>query len=449
MKLKKAKTMILAMFVVNSFSIYAAQTPSMLQGVWQTKGYGYLFDFSGSDVTIYETTSLSCIKSGLTAGQLNTAGTWTFPVTIPGFINANMYAVPGDAPNSLVLHRSDTSTYMQANKISSLPSQCTKSMSSAPTVVSRVFVANFNEQYAYAKEKVAFLPKHTRVDSMTPHELFVHLTQLVKPLKDPHIALVAPSVEGYYFGNDLLASDSENVDIASIRTTLSNIYGKDIKLHSRLQEKIVFAKLTANQSYLAIRSFTGFAREDSWNTEELLLRNTLDEVFREIGTSSHLVLDIRNNEGGSDNLALLMASYFTDKPYLAYNKQAVSVEKEIYGWTQPSKVRVEPNPSFAFRGQLSVLVNRATVSAGETFVMALMGRSPAITIFGQATAGHFSDMLPRTLPNGWLFALPNERYTDENSASYAISGIQPNIIINNTDSNDALLSAATTNADKP
>ena len=48
---------------------------------------------------------------------------------------------------------------------------------------------------------------------------------------------------------------------------------------------------------------------------------------------------------------------------------------------------------------------------------------PNVTRIGEATEGIFSDMLVRMLPNGWLFSLSNERFTDPGGSSYEGIGV--------------------------
>ncbi len=51
------------------------------------------------------------------------------------------------------------------------------------------------------------------------------------------------------------------------------------------------------------------------------------------------------------------------------------------------------------------LISPLTIGAGETFTQALMGRTPHVTCIGENTQGVFSDVLGRSLPNGWRFGL--------------------------------------------
>ncbi len=57
-----------------------------------------------------------------------------------------------------------------------------------------------------------------------------------------------------------------------------------------------------------------------------------------------------------------------------------------------------------------------------------MNRQPRITRIGETTQGVFSDVLGRTLPNGWRFGLANERFVT-NGKYYDHFGIAPDIAV--------------------
>lgn len=412
------RLIILFLFLFSSFS-YAKLD---IEGAWQTNGYGYIFNVDDERVTIYEQTELSCIKSGLAAGSLIKANDKLFfSVSIAGFIDAKMYVMAGESESEKYFHRSDTSTYMRAQKLQHLPSNCSSQIDASAEQVVNVFKANFWQHYPFFDEKkVSWEFNQSTFKSETT--LFSELVNLVAPLKDAHIALVAPNIDSFYFGSESLSPPKVHYDL----DYLSNILAEAV--HVRLGGKLYFSHLSDDLGYLSVQSFSGF--DDIGGLSDLdRFTAVLNEVFTQFKDKKGLVIDIRNNTGGSDKLALMLASRLTDSDYLAYSKQAVQQAEGNLTWTEPQKVWVKAESSNVFKGNVVLITNRQTISAGETFVMALFNREPKVVRIGQRTAGHFSDMLPRTLPNGWLFALPNERYIDQSGNSYDISGISPDISI--------------------
>ena len=73
-----------------------------------------------------------------------------------------------------------------------------------------------------------------------------------------------------------------------------------------------------------------------------------------------------------------------------------------------------------------LLTGVLSISAAETFTQALMHRTPKVTRVGENTQGVFSDVLVRSLPNGWRFGLPNERFITDGK-TWDGPGIPPDV----------------------
>ena len=52
---------------------------------------------------------------------------------------------------------------------------------------------------------------------------------------------------------------------------------------------------------------------------------------------------------------------------------------------------------------------------------------PNAILIGQPTQGALSDVLSKTLPNGWTFGLSNEIYATAGGATPEVSGVMPHI----------------------
>ncbi|MGH3859249.1 S41 family peptidase [Actinokineospora sp.] len=74
-----------------------------------------------------------------------------------------------------------------------------------------------------------------------------------------------------------------------------------------------------------------------------------------------------------------------------------------------------------------LLTGGSTISAGETFTQATLGRTSQPVRIGAHTQGVFSDVMERTLPNGWKFILPNERFLTRWGHTFDGTGIPPHI----------------------
>ncbi len=69
-----------------------------------------------------------------------------------------------------------------------------------------------------------------------------------------------------------------------------------------------------------------------------------------------------------------------------------------------------------------LLTSGVTFSAAELFTW-IMADMPQVTVVGGRSGGGMSDILERTLPNGWKLGLSNQRYLRQNGSSYERVGI--------------------------
>jgi len=240
----------------------------------------------------------------------------------------------------------------------------------------------------------------------------------VKPFYDSHIVISAPSVDGLFWGSGKRTSNVTDEQREKLRANLIDNYALQ-PLVEFCNQQLAFTLLNSSVGYLNIRSFSGYSDESSFMEDMNELERSLDIIFNQSEPLKGLVIDVRANSGGSDKLGLAVAQRLATKKYAAYFKQATI---DFYvSW-------VKPVSKEGYSGSIVLLTDPDTVSAGETFVMALMGRNN-VTRFGGTTRGSFSDILPRTLPNGWLVGIPNERYLDAAGNSYDQTGIVPHFSV--------------------
>jgi C-terminal processing protease CtpA/Prc len=179
---------------------------------------------------------------------------------------------------------------------------------------------------------------------------------------------------------------------------------------------------------LRIKSFSGYGPQPGFESGLAALEEALDAIFAGASSWAGLVIDVRINGGGSDPYGLAIAARLTNAEYVAYAKQARSDPENAGRWTDPQPSVVRPTNRPSFRGPVIELTGILSVSAVETFTQALLKRMPHVRRVGENTQGVFSDVLGRTLPNGWRFGLPNERFVTDGK-SYDGPGIPPDINI--------------------
>jgi C-terminal processing protease CtpA/Prc len=77
---------------------------------------------------------------------------------------------------------------------------------------------------------------------------------------------------------------------------------------------------------------------------------------------------------------------------------------------------------------VALLTSGATFSAAETFALAMRVRDH-VSIIGEPSSGHFSDMMDHELPNGWELTLSGERYSAADGVIYETRGVPVDVAV--------------------
>ncbi|WP_166627788.1 S41 family peptidase [Tenacibaculum caenipelagi] len=203
-------------------------------------------------------------------------------------------------------------------------------------------------------------------------------------------------------------------------------------------QKTLEFEIIDNIGVLKIRSFAKTAiKENSQN-----FKRFIKEVFQKIQTKEikDLIVDVRYNTGGTDSNAVLLASYFFDKPFKYWNKIEVTeaiakdvkgLDKlfykkpkkkgELYQWkktwvTKEFDFYEEQKPAKNnFKGNLYIITNGMCLSSCSDFAAILSHNKKAI-IVGQETGGGYqgntSGMMPSfIIPSGLRITMPLQKYT--------------------------------------
>jgi C-terminal processing protease CtpA/Prc len=177
---------------------------------------------------------------------------------------------------------------------------------------------------------------------------------------------------------------------------------------------------------LRIDSFGGYTDSGAFSDDLAELNTALDTIFSQPEQPENLVIDLRLNGGGWDELGLEIASRLTDKPYLAYTGITRNDPNDPSQFTEPQSVTVQPNDKPGFLGNVTLLTSRYSTSAAESFTESLIGREDVVRV-GENTQGVFSSILEKTLPNGWKFGLGNQLYFTEEGKNFETEGIPADI----------------------
>ncbi|WP_027927325.1 S41 family peptidase [Amycolatopsis benzoatilytica] len=383
---------------------------STVDGVWRTVGYGQLVQVSGGKLSTYDVTKVSCLPGSLsgTGDGTTFATNEGSVVTIrPGAMTfddnlgvRSLRRVPGGLPRECRVPANELSTF-------------------------DVFWHTFAENYPFFRAKGVDWQSEgdaaRREVAAHPDRLYDVLCGLIRPLHDAHVALSAP---GQHCASPRPGTPDPGKTVPrAIAVADANL---GVPTRTWAGGALAYADLPGGLGYLRITGFHDYA--GTFAESSKILAKALDEIFTPGHQRSGLILDLRVNGGGDDPLGLQVAARLTDVPHYAYAKRARNDPDDPSRFTVAQPFFVQPAVAPRYRGPLAVLTGNLDVSAGETFLQALLNRQPRPVLIGQSTQGAFSDTLDRALPKpGWTVSLPNEEYLDPHGRTYDGTGIGPDL----------------------
>lgn len=415
------------------------------QQVWRTDGYGLVYALDGPQLKIYEITGAGCIpaqtlqqtEAPATDGTLRFGeGGATTQTLRTGPASAGPAADgASSAGGPATVHLVGTAADMDLKPLPGLPESCTRQVAPDPLSTFDVFWSTFAENYnSFGRKSVDWAATRDlyrpRVSVDTePEQLFTILQAMIEPFGDAHTSIATTEGDEFFglrTGTRDLSEDPDLVD--AMDEHLSRLGVTD--LHRYANGKISYAALPDGRGYLRINTFDGYRKNDSSSAASAAeLARVLDSVFTQQSVNSMrgLVIDLRLNSGGDDALALQVAGRLADRSYPAFTKAARNDPNDITRHGRAQQVTVTPAAGARYTGPVWLLTSDSTLSAGETFIEAMMGRTPAPVRVGATTQGVFSDDMSRRLPNGWTFTLGNEEYTASDGHNYEGEGIPPTV----------------------
>jgi carboxyl-terminal processing protease len=188
-----------------------------------------------------------------------------------------------------------------------------------------------------------------------------------------------------------------------------------LELETDSASKISFGWLPDSLGYIHLGAF-----EDPEVAEPVITR-----ALTLLDHARGLIVDVRNNGGGSDATVKLFADRFADRKRL-FMITRIRNGGSHDDFEPPRYWNIEPQGAHWYHGQVMLLTNRHSTSAAEDLALALR-TLPTVTQIGETTSGVFSDIYTDTLPNGWQFAIPYARFTDHAGKSWEGIGITPNL----------------------
>lgn len=268
-------------------------------------------------------------------------------------------------------------------------------------------VKNIDWQDLYNQNRPKVTP------TTTDNELWNILTEMIEELNDGHVVLADPITNRTYESGDSLNT------VALDEFSSELIYSKYVEQIEVFEDnpRFSFGQIKqGNIGYIYLGSMGGDASQ-------------IDRIIQELENTQAIIVDTRNNTGGSDLFSTRVANAFSDGEHFVYSVQ---------NRNGPSYDDFEePREFFTSVGETTylkpviLLTDRFTASAGEIFGLH-MNAFKQVVQMGDHTAGDYSDAsMYRFLPNGWAYKYSIQKFLLPDGTSLEGIGNKPGVFVKN------------------
>jgi hypothetical protein len=244
-------------------------------------------------------------------------------------------------------------------------------------------------------------------EDMDEFALFSHLSAMLTELRDGHVNLISPfHISRYTEWFETYPPNFSTVLQERYLGTTSDYY---------LAGSAKYRRLTNDVGYLYYGSFSGSLSEAN-----------LSYIFHHFRDCRGLILDVRNNGGGSLAQAELFASCFaSERTLTGYIIHKSAPPHDVF--SEPFPLYLEPSVYARWLRPVILLTNRQCYSAANNFVQR-MSCLPQVTILGDKTGGGSGLPFYSELPNGWSVRFSASPLLDV-QREHTENGIDPDIFV--------------------
>lgn len=416
-----------------------------INGVYESVGYGRIVKIENGEYLLADVTSKSCIP--LMDGEISEFGEAlqfkNDTLSLKDGINIYYFTKIEDAP---AICKKDSPEYKEAQE-----------KVNDPEYNFEVLWETFIDHYAYfdlrkVDPEQMYAKYRPQVTSETTEaELFFIMNEMLESFNDGHISISASEeiedaaqklhiepqttetikpqkrLRSYQVSkmvSDQYIPNGNSIKNGNLRWDIikDNIGYLQLNQMMCLADYNLSDTLSYREYWMAFLEIADASKND--NQDEIDgLNSSLDVIMQDFANTDALIIDVRFNGGGKDEVGMALLERLNDIEKTTFTKKG----KSGNNFTPINRVTqtASKNP---YNKPVYLLIGPESASATE--IMALSALSlPNITQIGSRTEGVFSDVLDRSLPNGWQFGLSSEVYLDLNGNNYEGIGIPPEVEI--------------------
>ena len=270
-----------------------------------------------------------------------------------------------------------------------------------------------------------YRPKVT--EQTSDSELWNIFKSMITYLDDSHTMILQPKKDFdpdiHYFESG--SSEVEMVEEEFSLPLLTNKYLENISLLENPKPGLIHLSAKIKDKNIGYIYLNAIEAENP---------DFIDGIINQLKNHKAIILDLRNNTGGSDPVATQIAGRFATSEKLIYTVEERNGPGHSDFSGKISYYSKKTGKTF-YDKPLVVLTDKITVSAAEVLLLHLKSFEQ-VTQIGDVTAGDFSDTsMRRFLPNGWQYRYSIFKFLLPNGKSLDGIGHIPNVYVRNTEDN--------------